>query len=81
MSARCPVLPWNTFIELFGSLFLAISGSTVLNMVYDRNIDARMNRTAHRPIPSGKISVNYPLYMVLSFLRGCFLMWLFIQYG
>ncbi|MBW1644656.1 MAG: protoheme IX farnesyltransferase [Deltaproteobacteria bacterium] len=76
MSARCPVLPWNTFIELFGSLFLAISGSTVLNMVYDRNIDARMNRTAHRPIPSGKISVNEALILgsSLSFLG---LIWAF----
>jgi len=39
-----------------GSLFLAISGSTVLNMWYDRDIDALMQRTCQRPLPSGKIS-------------------------
>lgn len=43
--------------SLMGSLFLAISGATVLNMVYDRDIDARMPRTANRPLPSGKIGV------------------------
>jgi len=32
---RCPVLTWPTLLALSTSLFLAISGSTVLNMVYD----------------------------------------------
>jgi protoheme IX farnesyltransferase len=41
---------------LSGSLFLAISGSTILNMWYDRDIDAMMIRTCWRPLPSGKIS-------------------------
>ena len=56
MSARCPVTTWQTLLGLTGSLFMAISGSTVLNMWYDRDIDARMGRTANRPIPSGQIS-------------------------
>ena len=41
---------------LLGSLFLAVSGCTVLNMVLDRDIDAAMARTAARPLPSGQIS-------------------------
>jgi protoheme IX farnesyltransferase len=56
MSARCPVTTWQTLLGLTGSLFLAISGSTVLNMWYDRDIDAKMGRTAKRPIPSGQIN-------------------------
>jgi protoheme IX farnesyltransferase len=56
MSARCPVTTWQTLLGLTGSLFLAISGSTVLNMWYDRDIDARMGRTAKRPFPSGQIN-------------------------
>ncbi len=56
MSARCPVMTLHTFLGLAGSLFLAISGSTVLNMVLDRDIDARMARTANRPLPSGTSS-------------------------
>ncbi len=65
ISARCPVMTWDTFIGLLGSLFLAVSGSTILNMVYDRDIDAKMNRTAHRPLPSGKMSVKEALFVGL----------------
>ena len=52
----CPVTNFPTLAAMAGSLFLAVSGSTVLNMVYDRDIDARMGRTTGRPIPSGQIS-------------------------
>lgn len=41
---------------LIGSLFLAVSGSTVLNMAIDRDIDAKMLRTARRPLPAGRLS-------------------------
>ncbi|MGB5843502.1 MAG: heme o synthase [Anaerolineales bacterium] len=56
MSARCPIFGWQILLGVTGSLFFAISGSTVLNMWYDRDIDARMQRTCQRPLPAGKIS-------------------------
>ncbi len=65
ISARCPVVTWETFLGLLGSLFLTISGSTILNMVYDRDIDAKMKRTARRPLPSGKINVTEALIVGL----------------
>lgn len=55
MSARCPVLNIPLVLGITTSLFLAISGSTVLNMWYDRDIDAKMQRTCWRPLPSGEI--------------------------
>jgi heme o synthase len=55
MSASCPVTHWTTLVALSGSLLLAISGSTVLNMWYDRDIDSRMKRTHNRPLASGSI--------------------------
>ncbi len=58
MSARCPILHWPTLLGLTISLFLAISGSTVLNMWYDRDIDAKMRRTSKRPLPAGSVSPN-----------------------
>ena len=55
MSARCPVMHWYDFLCLGASLFAAIAGSTILNMWYDRDIDAVMNRTHHRPLADGRI--------------------------
>ncbi|MBN2556824.1 MAG: UbiA family prenyltransferase [Anaerolineales bacterium] len=67
MSARCPVLNLGLMSELTLSLFLAISGSTVLNMIFDRDIDARMERTRKRPIPSGCVSLRE------AWILGCVL--------
>jgi protoheme IX farnesyltransferase len=70
MSAKCPILGWQRLVGVTGSLFLAISGSTVLNMWYDRDIDARMERTCRRPLPSGKVSPREALIfgLILSAL-------------
>ena len=77
MSARCPVIHWSTLLALSFSLFLAISGSTVLNMWYDRDIDARMKRTCWRPMPSGQVSpVEGILLGLLMSFMGVGLAWL-----
>jgi len=55
MTARCPVFNIPTILALTGSLFLAISGSTVLNMWYDRDIDCQMKRTQNRPLAGARI--------------------------
>ncbi|WP_005034250.1 protoheme IX farnesyltransferase [Holophaga foetida] len=39
------------------TLFLAM-GAAALNEIQERSWDARMDRTRHRPLPSGSISVN-----------------------
>ncbi len=56
MSTSCPVTHLSTLLAVVGSLFLSISGSTVLNMWYDRDLDSKMNRTCLRPIPSGQVA-------------------------
>lgn len=66
ISSRCPVMNWQLTLGLLGSLFLSVSGSTILNMVYDRDIDARMKRTAHRPLPSGRINPGEALLVGLT---------------
>lgn len=65
MSARCPVFNLWTMAGLLLSLFLSISGSTILNMWWDRDIDARMGRTKKRPLASGQISANEALRLGL----------------
>jgi len=54
MSARCPVMNMTSLLALGGSLLLSVSGSTALNMWYDRDIDAKMPRTSNRPLSTGE---------------------------
>ena len=70
MSARCPIFHAGTMLGLTGSLFLSIAGSTVLNMWWDRDIDAVMGRTKKRPTSAGDIPPNEVLRfgLVLSVL-------------
>jgi len=56
MSARCPVFNIPTMLGLLVSLVASISGSTVLNMWWDRDIDAKMGRTKKRPLANGSIN-------------------------
>lgn len=55
VSACCTSLRAGTLAGMVGSLFLAVGGTTVLNMVWDRDIDALMPRTAARPLPAGEV--------------------------
>jgi heme o synthase len=76
-AARVPV-QWWTLLGLTGSLFLAISGGTVLNMAFDRDIDARMARTCDRPMSTGRVSpvAAWRLGAVLSALGLGWALWL-----
>ena len=70
MSARCPVMHWYDFLGLTASLCMAIAGSTILNMWYDHDIDAKMDRTHKRPAASGELSRRevFLVGMSISFL-------------
>lgn len=67
---------WPTLLTGMAALLLAVSGCTVLNMVLDRDIDAKMARTAGRPLPMGEVSprVAAGFGLVLS-LTGLLLAW------
>ena len=45
---------------------LAAGGANALNNVVDRDIDALMDRTAHRPLVTGKVSVRGAVALGLS---------------
>ena len=70
MSAGCPIFSMGTLLGLAGSLFLAIAGSTVLNMWWDRDIDAKMGRTKKRSTSSGQVTEREVLRLglILSLL-------------
>lgn len=75
MSVHGVAPSWTTLLSLAGSLFLSIGGSTILNMVWDRDIDARMKRTAGRPLPAGRVSPREALQ------AGLALSWLGVGWG
>ena len=64
---------WFTF-GLFHALFgiaLVSSGTAALNEVMEQDVDARMRRTAIRPLPAGRMSVFHAtLVGVISALGG-----------
>jgi protoheme IX farnesyltransferase len=59
---------------LLGTLLVA-SGTATLNQWMERVWDARMRRTAHRPIPSGRVSAReaFILGMLVSIAGGVYL--------
>lgn len=66
MSYRCPIFNLGTMLGLTASLFASISGSTILNMWWDRDIDAKMGRTCSRPLAAGKIEPRQGLLVGLA---------------
>ena len=66
LSARCPVFNLPTLAGLLISLVASISGSTILNMWWDRDIDAHMIRTRQRPLAAGKIDPAQALRVGLA---------------
>src|SRR5512134_396603 len=69
LSSR-PPFSISLLLGLAVSLFLAISGSTIMNMWYDRDIDAKMKRTHMRPAASGKLDKRevFIVGMIISIL-------------
>ena len=62
-----PIQAWRLF-HLIGTLFLTISGSTIINMWFDRDIDAKMQRTCHRPLVTGQVKASESLFLGLILL-------------
>ncbi len=67
MSARCPTRDWQMLLTVAGTLCLAIAGSTVLNMVYDRDVDAAMQRACQRPLPTRRVTIPEALVLGIVF--------------
>ena len=74
---------WNDFLQMIPSLFLAISGSTILNMWWDRDIDAKMKRTHRRPTSAGLVTDQEVLRLglIVSILGIGWAFWVNLLYG
>ena len=65
---------WLTFFGLTGCLLATISGCTVLNMLFDRDIDCMMERTRHRPLCEGSVNTLTAAWLG-AMLVGIGLLW------
>jgi heme o synthase len=54
LKSGVPSLSWGLFHGLFG-IGLVSGGTAALNEVMEQDVDARMRRTADRPLPSGRM--------------------------
>ena len=62
--------PWHIVLLLIGAIVMRGAGCTWNDLV-DRDIDARVERTRSRPIPSGQVSAKAALvFLVLQALAG-----------
>jgi len=53
---------WLTLLHTLIGTALIASGAAALNQWYERDADAKMNRTMARPIPSGRITPQHALW-------------------
>jgi protoheme IX farnesyltransferase len=65
MASNGRVDPLLLFVTLVGGT-LAAASAQVLNCIYDRDIDYDMERTRHRPIPSGKVQPRDALLFAIA---------------
>ncbi|NMF64280.1 heme o synthase [Brasilonema octagenarum] len=65
MAAKGHVDPWFLLIALVSGTCAAGAANTI-NCLYDRDIDFAMERTRHRPLPSGRIQPHDALLFAIA---------------
>jgi len=69
--------PWGHGLVVLTGVMLLSSGASALNQVQERDRDARMARTAGRPLPSGRISHAQGLnFATLATVAGAAVLWI-----
>jgi protoheme IX farnesyltransferase len=72
-----PHVSVNIILVSFGLLLMAISASA-LNQVQEADLDSKMERTLHRPIPDGRIRIIHAvIFSIFIMLAGISLIWIF----
>jgi heme o synthase len=71
----------QVLLLFFGGMLITGSANTI-NQILERDTDALMKRTATRPIPSGRMSVNEAtIFAIVTGALGVFIMWWFFNFS
>jgi protoheme IX farnesyltransferase len=67
---------WLTLLALGGGVLLSAGGASAINMALEAHLDAVMERTRSRPIPSGRVTRDESiLFGAVSVIAGVALLW------
>lgn len=61
---------WGTLISVIGFGTMAAAGANAWNSIIERDIDAVMNRTKHRPLVTGELSITAAKWIASVFSIG-----------
>lgn len=61
---------WLTLTMLFIGGFLMSGASVCVNQIIEKDLDKMMTRTMHRPLPTGRVSVNEAMVFALACLTA-----------
>jgi heme o synthase len=66
---------------LFAGGMLVTGSANAINQIAEKDTDAKMKRTAKRPVASGRMSVNEATaFAVIAGISGVFILWYFFNY-
>lgn len=76
-SYYCKQLSFIAFLLSLGIIFLA-SGASIINQLQEKKFDAKMKRTAKRPIPAGLINIESAILLASVFaILGALILFFF----
>ena len=61
------ILDGDTLLLLAIGGYFMVGASNAFNQIIERDLDALMDRTKNRPIPSGRMTVQYSIYLLQRF--------------
>ena len=74
-------IDWIRLLWLVLGGFLVTASSNAFNQIIERETDKLMSRTANRPLPQNRMSVNEALFVAIAFgISGASILFLFINF-
>ena len=80
LAPKVVAFDWGMIILLFLGGLLVTGSANAVNQVVEKDTDALMNRTAKRPVASGRMSTSEGwAFAIIAGLAGIFILWYFFN--